>query len=295
MIHLDHLHVIRTIIETGSFQLTAEKLHKARSAVSYSVKLVEEQYQLQLFDRSSYRAELTREGRLLLPRISHLLQQAEAFDAYAEELRGVVEAELRLGVSSIYPVERLTEILLAVQKTFPNTVLHLDCDVETGAHDLQEGAVDLAIFGAPKRDSGLDYLAIETMEMPLVIAPALLPEAAFGASADLRRITRSDLTRHPQIVVKSSDAQLPDTGLLQETQKWFVSDLHAKRTLIAAGMGWGRLPRHMINDAVAAGQVVCLPTLGEVALPIVMARPANQALGPVGRHIWAHFDQRAAV
>ena len=59
MIALEHLHVIDVIHQEGSFRKASEKLFKARSAVSYSVKQVEDYYQIQIFDRDTYRPELT--------------------------------------------------------------------------------------------------------------------------------------------------------------------------------------------------------------------------------------------
>lgn len=75
MTNLDHLNVAATICDMGSFQLASEKLNKARSAVSYSVKQVEEFYQVQIFDPSTYRPTLTRDGKALIARIRHLLDQ----------------------------------------------------------------------------------------------------------------------------------------------------------------------------------------------------------------------------
>ncbi|MFY0662817.1 MAG: LysR family transcriptional regulator [Shimia sp.] len=49
MTNIDHLNVVATIYDMGSFQLASEKLNKARSAVSYSVKQVEDFYQVQNF------------------------------------------------------------------------------------------------------------------------------------------------------------------------------------------------------------------------------------------------------
>ena len=62
MINLEHLQVIETICREGSFQKASEKLFKARSAVSYSVKQVESHYDIQIFNRATYRPELTPEG-----------------------------------------------------------------------------------------------------------------------------------------------------------------------------------------------------------------------------------------
>lgn len=282
MANLDHLNVISTICETGSFQLASEKLNKARSAVSYSVKQVEEAYQIQIFDRSKYRPELTPEGRALLGRIRQLLRQARQFDAFVEELKGETEAEIRLGVSSIFPVNWLTNLLTSVREQFPATSIHLEFEVASGDRMLLANHVDLAIFAAPIRHADLDYSQIDHMDMPLLISNKLIS----GAPED---INRDDLACHPQVVVKSSDAKSPDTGLLDEAPKWYVSELSAKKALICAGLGWGRLPHHLVETELQKQQLIALPTLGDIHLPICIAKRANYRLGPVSALIWKFF------
>lgn len=71
--------------------------------------------------------------------------------------------------------------------------------------------VDLAIFAAPTRHTSLDYRHIDKMEVPLVISSRLI-------SGPPEEVSRDDLTRYPQVVVKSSDEKSPDTGLLDEAQ-----------------------------------------------------------------------------
>ena len=81
MIALEHLHVIDVIHQEGSFRKASEKLFKARSAVSYSVKQVEDYYQIQIFDRDTYRPELTRDGKILIQKIQQLIEAANELAA----------------------------------------------------------------------------------------------------------------------------------------------------------------------------------------------------------------------
>ncbi|MFS8184150.1 LysR substrate-binding domain-containing protein [Pseudovibrio denitrificans] len=118
----------------------------------------------------------------------------------------------------------------------------------------------------------------------LVISDGLLGEIAPHS------LTRASLAEHPQIVVKSSDAQFPDSGLLSDAPKWFVTDLQAKKDLITSGLGWGRLPCHMIAQELTEGVLKPLPTLGEISLSICLAKRDNHHLGPVASHIWSYFD-----
>ncbi|UZD91238.1 LysR family transcriptional regulator [Cognatishimia activa] len=279
MTNLDHLNVVATICDTGSFQLASEKLNKARSAVSYSVKQVEDFYQVQIFDRSTYRPTLTRDGKALLAQIRHLLGQAQQFEEFVRDLKGEVESELRIGVSSNFPIPRLARLLKELKRDFPSTTLHLEIETASGERQLMAEKVDIAIFAAPTRSPFIDYRDIGRMDFPLVASPELI-----GSEPDL--VSKSALGRHPQVVVKSSDEKAPDTGLMSEAPKWFVTDMPTKKDLILQGLGWGRLPDHMIEREISSGALLNLPTLGALSLPLCLTKRAEHHLGPVGRRIW---------
>ena len=59
-----------------------------------------------------------------------------------------------------------------------------------------------------------------------------------------------------------------------------------KKELILAGLGWGRLPDHMVEKELSDGYLESLPKLGDLSLPICLTKRAGHHLGPVGRRIW---------
>ena len=83
---LDQLQIIETIVKSGSFSGAAKQLHRAQSAVSYSVKNLEDHWGFEIFDRSSYRAKLTPTGKAVIGKIRALLQNAETLDQFCLSL-----------------------------------------------------------------------------------------------------------------------------------------------------------------------------------------------------------------
>ena len=92
-------------------------------------------------------------------------------------------------------------------------------------------------------------------------------------------MNKEDLASHSQIVVKFTDEQSPDVSLLQEAPKWFVTDMSTKKALILAGLGWGRLPDHMVAADIARGALVDLRLMGDVTLRICLTKRAEFNLG----------------
>ena len=83
---LDQLEVLESIDRLGSFSAAARHLGRATSAVSYAIKSLESALDVELFDRSGHRAELTRAGRLILAEGNEVLTRARGIESLASRL-----------------------------------------------------------------------------------------------------------------------------------------------------------------------------------------------------------------
>ena len=73
---LEALQVLDAIDRKGSFAAAAEDLHRVPSAVTYSVRQLEQSLGIELFDRRGHRAVLTDAGTELLSHGRELLKAA---------------------------------------------------------------------------------------------------------------------------------------------------------------------------------------------------------------------------
>ena len=104
MLSLDQLRVFDAIHEHGSFTAAAKQLRRATSALSYSVKTLEESLGLMLFDRSQHRATLTAEGQLLVAEARKVLERSAEFERAASRLREGWEPRLVFVVDGLVPL-----------------------------------------------------------------------------------------------------------------------------------------------------------------------------------------------
>ncbi|PAU40168.1 LysR family transcriptional regulator [Vibrio coralliilyticus] len=281
MIALEHLHVIDVIHQEGSFRKASEKLFKARSAVSYSVKQVEDYYQIQIFDRDTYRPELTRDGKILIQKIQQLIEAANEFDQFARQMNGEVESEVRIGVSAIFPIAKVTKLLHQLRVEFPNTIIHLNIETASGERMLLDGLVDIGIYAARSlNQKQVVYRHIDQLSLPVYISDQF-PLAANNT------VSLKDLLPYPQVVVKSSYKTSPDSGIVSQAQQWYVSDHNTKKALVKSGLGWGRLASHEVEHDASLTR---LANLDAIQVPIYVARQKSKALGPVGNRIWSYFN-----
>ena len=283
MIALEHLHVINVIHQEGSFRKASERLFKARSAISYSVKQVEEYYQIEIFTRDTYRPELTRNGKILINKIQHLLNEANEFDIFARQMNSEVEAELRISFSAIFSMSKVTLLLERLKQEFPKTIIHLNIETASGERMLLDDLVDIGIYGGFEKNAKVQYRRIDHCELPVFISDRF-------PVADKSTISQADLLPYPQVVVKSSYKTSPDSGIVKDGLQWYVSDQNIKKALICSGLGWGRLPIHEVEREIQDKKLIQVKTQETMEVPVYIAKLKNKALGPVGMMVWNFFD-----
>mgnify|MGYP001427850786 FL=1 len=87
-----------------------------------------------------------------------------------------------------------------------------------------------------------------------------------------------------------------ELGVQKGQRRWYVGDLHSKKALLLAGLGWGRMPDHMIAAELALGalQDIVLP---HTHLPfeagIYAFRQPRPVIGPVAETLWHSFEALA--
>ena len=271
------LEMMDTIARTGSFAAAARELGKVPSALTYSVRQLEEALDVLLFDRSSRQAQLTAAGDELLREGRRLLQQIDAVANRVQRVATGWETTLAIAVDNIVApraVFDLTEAFLALRcSELPEagvlpTRLKLRNEVMTGTLEaLLSGQVDLAIGvgAATALPQGFKAEPIGTLQMLLAVAPH---HPLAGAPEPLSAQT---LAQH-RIIAMADTAQRMDrhtTGILPGQDVLTVPSLVAKLEAQIRGLGCGRLPEPLLRPHVEAGRLVIKRTEQPVA-PIVL-------------------------
>jgi DNA-binding transcriptional LysR family regulator len=88
------------------------------------------------------------------------------------------------------------------------------------------------------------------------MVPVASPRHALAAVKG--RIHAKHFIQAIQIVLSErADTGVADQGVLSP-RTWRVGDLHTKRELLRAGLGWGNLPEHLARDDLRAKKLVVL-------------------------------------
>src|SRR6266487_5472892 len=96
---LSQLEVFLAVAREGRFSRAAEKLHRTQSAVSQSIRKLEDEIGEPLFDRSSRDGQLTDAGHVLQEYAERLLSLRESAREALVELRELQKGKLVVGAN----------------------------------------------------------------------------------------------------------------------------------------------------------------------------------------------------
>ena len=251
----DALQMVVTIARTGSFAAAARELGKVPSALTYSVRQLEDALDVLLFDRRSRQAKLTAAGEELLREGELLLQQMNAVANRVKRVASGWEAELTITVDKAIAPHAVFDLMEAFFVLKPPTRLRMRSEVMTGTWEtLSSGQADLAIGVAADRTSSQDirFEPIGEHHFVLAVAPhhplADMPEP----------LSPAVLAQHRIIAVADTARDLaPMTvGILPGQDVLTLPSMAAKLEAQLRGMGCGYLPEPMVRPHVAAGRLV---------------------------------------
>lgn len=278
----DHIRIFLAVVEQGSFSAAARSLSRAQSAVTYSIRKLEDQIGAALFDRSDYRPVLTEAGRSLLPRARRIGEEVGLFQNQARGIAGGLEPELSLVIDSMFPMDALVGALKAFQERYPTVQTRIYVESLGGAARLvQKDLCALGVLCAFASDTiALKRIPLLEVELVMVAAPEH-PLAKLDGPAP------SEILRdHIQLVLTDPSGFTGDKDYgVYATQTWRLGDLGAKHALLREGLGYGSMPAHMVEEDLAAGRLVrLLPKEWDdgraASLPMCAAHRADRSIGP---------------
>jgi len=292
----DQLQVMLAVVDEGSFSAAARRLNRAQSAITYAVQRLEEQLGVALFDRAAYRPALTEAGRTLLPRARLIAEEMQALRNHAEGITAGVEPELRLVVDAMFPMSALVEALRDFSARFPSAPPRIFVETLGAATELllnETCAIGLLLAF----NSDFETLQRQNL-MDIRIIPVAAPDHPLGAIG--RPVAREELRQHVQLVLSDRSGLSGDRDYgVYSPETWRLADLGAKHAMLKAGLGWGGLPAHLVEEDLGAGRLRRIDILADdgasetVTLPLCSAYRRDRPPGPAGRWLLNHLAARA--
>lgn len=132
-----NLITFKTILEMGSFQKAADKLGYTQSTVTFQIKQLEEELELELFEKIGRRMELTQAGKDIMPYVDMILQGAEQISNYGKSL-SEISGTIKLAIPD--------SILIYTMQPFIQAFRHEAPNIQLVIHSLQAGQIIQAVM-----------------------------------------------------------------------------------------------------------------------------------------------------
>lgn len=149
------LRAFATLARNGSFTRTAAELYLTQSAVSHSIRSLEDSLGCRLLDRLGKKVTLTHEGEHLLMHADRILEEMFAARRSLEQLSKWGRTRLRVGASATACQHILPPVLTEFKRAYPQCLITIEpCDTPQVRGLVRERKVDLGIALEAKHEDG---------------------------------------------------------------------------------------------------------------------------------------------
>ena len=250
MVKLELYRVFREVAEAGNISLAAENLYLSQSAVSQSVKQLEQQLGTRLFLRSPRGVTLTEDGRLLFEYVRSAMGLLETLQA----------GTLVIGASDTVTSQFLLPHLDAFHRRYPNIHIRIISGRSYKVLGLlRAGRVDIAFASAPGDADDLEHIPCFETHSCFVVAPDYPCDFT-------RAYTTEEIAAFPLILLekKASSRTYLEKYFLQSGVRLTPEiELGARSLLVdlaKIGFGVAGVTREFVQGELAAGEIRELST-----------------------------------
>lgn len=191
MIERAHLKILREINRQGSLTAAADKLFLTQSALSHTIKKLEDLLGCELWEKKGRQIQLTEAGRYLLKEAQRILPQLERLDSKLKEFANHEVGTLNIGMEC-HPCYRW---LTKVSGSYLNQFKGIDLDVKQrfqfgGMAALLNHEIDILVTPDPIEMKAIHFEPVFPYELVLVASNTnLLAQESWVEPQQLRTET----------------------------------------------------------------------------------------------------------
>lgn len=253
------LKAFRAVAKHGGLVGAARELHLTRSALSHSLRSLEDEVGCRLFEREGRRLVLNQAGEQLLAGVEEPLRSIERTAAAVKDLGRWGQGRLRIGAAVAACQHLLPPVLCRLRRENPNLHLRVETgDMPSLLEGLQDRTIDLALGVVPEATVGLEI-------QPLFDDELLFVFAASHPWADGRPLSAAEVARETLIVCGRAT---PTTRLVERHLRNLgyepratleVASVAVIKELVRLGLGVSVLAPWMIDTELVRGVLQVRP------------------------------------
>ncbi|GHO98190.1 LysR family transcriptional regulator [Reticulibacter mediterranei] len=147
----------------------AEELFIAQPSLSKTIRRLEREMGVPLFERQGRVIRLNTFGKTFLAHVETMFRELEEGQRKVRDMAGLEHGEVSLSATTVF---WLPDLLHRFQTRYPSVRFHLSqCELAEMAHRLETGVCDFCFVPAPLPSRGLQWKLLRTEEILLVVPP----------------------------------------------------------------------------------------------------------------------------
>lgn len=280
-LNYEEIEALVAVVETGSFRAAGEKLHKAQSSISYSIKKIETDLKIKIFNRDGQRTVLTEAGKVVYNKALAIQKINREINSFTNSLADGVESKINLVASAICPTPVLMEIFKEFNSEFPQTSIELKfITYEDPTELLVTADADIVISSYKTPVEQTERFKWNKIEF--------VPVALAGHQATSPDLTEEDLHNFTYLVVGGREtlAKKMPRSQVENLNVWHITDFLIKKELLINGLGWGFMPKQIIQRELTEGQLVKVPAKLSLMKELDIIRKRSCYHGKASQYLW---------
>lgn len=193
------LEYFSSIIKYGSFHQAAKKHFLSQPALTISIKKLESELGVKLFDRSQYRPQLTEFGKIFSVHVERILQELIQNNIALSIKKAELESTINIAIPPLVSAYIFPSMLSAFQVYFPHTTVNIhEANVEQVIELLNNGIADIGI-------SSITLATKDKFEFVSVTKQSIMAALPLGHRfATRNKISLSELREENFLMLKGS-------------------------------------------------------------------------------------------
>jgi LysR family transcriptional regulator, hydrogen peroxide-inducible genes activator len=256
--NLRDLKYLVAVADHKHFGRAAEACFASQPTLSTQIKKLEDELDVQIFERQPRTVLLTKAGAAIIARAKAILREVEAIREVARSARDPEAGSIRLGMFPTLGPYLLPHVVPALHERFPKLeLLLIEEKTEELLARLERGDLDAIVLALPAGDDALTTAVL--FEEPFLLALPRERAAEFPDTIRLRDL------RHRQVLLleeghcmRAQALSLCEISGAAERSGFRATSLETLRQMVAANVGLTLLPQLAVMPPVARNEHLVL-------------------------------------
>ncbi|AOZ93129.1 cidABC operon transcriptional activator CidR [Paenibacillus crassostreae] len=243
-----HLQYFMEVAHHKSFTKAAESLFITQPTISKTIKNIEEELQIVLFDRSSKKIELTDAGRIMYEQGRHIVKSFHNLSSELQDLQNLKKGHIRIGLPPMVGSSFFPEVIGQFHKEYPDVTIQI---FEDGAKkvelDVESGLLDIGVTVLPTDDELFHSFSFVQEKLMLIVhhthALANKQDVSLSELEDESFVLfREDFAMHDRIIKECVRLGFQPHVVYESSQWDLISGM------VAANLGIALLPETICRE-----------------------------------------------